>query len=121
MMDDVAVSSEKLRMSKSLPIGGTLSAEFPSACWTMTVPESRAAVVSGSVQHMLDRKFVMSMTASGSREFILNQVEDDITVDVSVGSTAGNSFVVMRGKDPERCPAMEELQQFIESHFTIGW
>jgi hypothetical protein len=61
---------------------------------------------------MLDRKFVMSMRASGSREFILNQVEGDITVDVDVstGSAAGKSLVVMRGKDTKNGPAMEELQ-----------
>jgi hypothetical protein len=124
-MDEVSVNREKVRMSKSLPIVGTLSVDFPiclQKCCTLKVAESRDVVISGIVEHLLDQKFVMSMKSSGSREFVLNQVEDDITVDIDVssGNTAGNSLVVMRGKDARNCPAMEELQQFIESRFSIG-
>jgi serine/threonine protein kinase len=119
--DDAAVISE-MAMSKSLPNRGALSSECPFCiedCWAMEVRESQAVVVSVIVQHMLARKFVVSMTASGSREFILNQAGDDITLEVEVSPVTdpANSFVVLRGRDG--C-AMEELQHFLEGRRSSG-
>jgi hypothetical protein len=85
----------------------------------MEISASPAAVASTIVRKMLSRGFLVSMTRSGSREFVLNQSGDDIAldVDVSPSETAGLSVVVMRGKEVAGSPVMGELQEFIEHRF----
>jgi hypothetical protein len=108
---------EPLRFSKSLPVGhGLASSLAPEHCWIREVPGTRAAIVSTIVQHLLERKFVVSMARSGSREFVLNQPGEDLCVSLEVcqGDAPGRSLVVVRGTDIAGAPFIGELQQIID-------
>jgi hypothetical protein len=117
------VSPEKVRLSKSLPPQNTLSAVCPFCredYWAKEVPGHPGEVASIIVRKMLAQRFVVSMTRSGSREFVLNQAGEDIALDVDVcpGEAPGKSIVVMRSKEGPGLPVLSEMQDFIEHRFA---
>lgn len=123
-LDDVAVTSEKLRSSKSLPQEPALSAACPldvENSWVREVPGTPVVVASTIMRRMLAQRFVVSLTRSGSREFLLNQAGEDISLDLDIcpGDAPGNSLVMMRGKDMTGSPVMGDLQEFIENRCRV--
>lgn len=122
--DDVAVGSEKLRFSKSLPQQTSLSAICPICVedfWVREVEGKPAVVASTITRKMLAQRFVVSLTRSGSREFVLNKADEDISFDVDIcpGAAPGNSVVMMRGKDGEGSPVLGDLRDFLENQFPV--
>jgi hypothetical protein len=102
----------------SLPQQTALSRDYPllredSIVEAIAAP--RAAVSNAIVTHMLARRFLVSTTAGGSREFVLNQAHEDLCVDIRVctGDDPGSSFVIMRGLDS----ATSDVRRFLDRRF----